>query len=78
MTYPRGWNADYDLTPAVGEVLAAAECGWLQMTVQLGFVMAQVLTWEEDAGLRVAMAETLTAKLMEAARLGRIPEDTVQ
>lgn len=31
--YPEGWNTDYDLTPAVGEVLAAAECGWLQMSI---------------------------------------------
>lgn len=76
--YPEGWNADYDLTPAVGEVLAAAECGWLQMSIQLGYVMAQVLLWEDDDTLRVGVAEVLAAKLLEAARSGRIPGEWVQ
>lgn len=72
--YPPSWNHDYDLADGVREVLASADCGLLQATVQLGFVLAVLLLGEDDTGTRVALAEAIAEKLLEVARTGRLPD----
>lgn len=73
--YPPGWNHDYDLTEGVAAVLQSADCGLLQATVQLGFVLAQLLLIEEDVETRVALAEAIAEKLLEVAHTGRLPDE---
>jgi hypothetical protein len=77
--YPEGWNHESELPKLIGVALDAADCGWFQAVIETGFVLAQVLLLEEDnVPLRVAIAETIAAKLIETAKTGRIPGEFMQ
>jgi hypothetical protein len=76
--YPSDWNPDYDLTDGVRQVLLAADCGWLQAVTQLAFCVGSLLAACEDTEMREAVGEVLAAKLVEVARTGVLPGETMQ
>jgi hypothetical protein len=74
-----GWNHDSELPKLVGDALLASDCGWFQAVIETGFVLASLLLGEQDnVELRVGIAETIAAKLIETAKTGRLPGEFLQ
>jgi hypothetical protein len=78
VTLPDGWVRDSNIPDDVLDVLVAANCPWLQAITETAFVLASVLIAEADADFRVAVAETIGERLLDAARTGRIPGQVMQ
>jgi len=78
ITLPTGWQSDSTLPEELLGVLMASEMPWLQVVTETCFVVARLLLAEEDTEFRVAVAETIGAKLIETARSGRIAGEVMQ
>jgi hypothetical protein len=76
--FPPDWNHASTLPAAVMGVLVASECPWVQVVTELGFTLASVLAGCEDDEYRRAVGEAMVGRLLEVARTGRLPGETVQ
>ena len=76
--FPPDWNHGSVLHEELAAVLEQADCGWTQCCCALGFAVCSFVATYPDAARRVAMAETIAAKLLDAAESGRVPGETVQ
>ena len=76
--YPEDWNHESHFPAAIEAAIRGADCGWLQAVGDLGFAVAAVLLGCENEAHRVAVAEVITTKILEAARTGRMPGEVVQ
>ena len=75
---PAGWNRDATLADDVLAAVQDADCCWLQVVTELGFVLAALLLGQENEAMRVAVAEALAGKLLETARSGQMPGVVLQ
>jgi hypothetical protein len=76
--YPEHWQDAAGFVADLAGLLDRAEFSWLQACLELSFCLSQVVLAEEDTGRRLALAEVLADKLLEAARTGRLPGEWVQ
>ena len=76
--FPPDWNHGSVLHEELAAVLSRSDCGWTQTCCALGFAIACIVASYDDEARRVAMAETIAAKLLDAAESGRVPGETVQ
>jgi hypothetical protein len=64
-----------DLPNALSRVLQVADCSWVEAMHALSFVLVLVLLSVEDDEPRIAAARTITDRIMQTARDGRLPSD---
>jgi hypothetical protein len=74
------WNHQSQLVSELGHVLTRAQDdhGWLQVTINVGFVLGALIAGCESREVREALAEAIVERLMETARTGQMPGMVLQ